>query len=112
MFETSSDDCPDSKSVDRIRSVPSGLDVKLETTGLIELSRPNLFFSLDSFVHRLRVVNNDITEAGNKQIKAVAFFHKLTFRALSLFESSGLGRQSDLCSAVNVADSSEKKQNL
>ena len=111
MFERPSDECPDSKSVDRIRSVPRGFDVKLETTGLVELSTLNLFFSLDSFFHRLRVVNNDITKADNKQIKAVVFFHRLTFRVLSLFESSGFGRQSDFCSVFNVADSSEKKQN-
>lgn len=112
MFERLGNECPDSKIVKRIRSVPRGFDVKLEKTGLVALSRLNLFFSLDSIVHRLRVVNNDITKADNKQIKAVVFFHKLTFRVLSLFERSGLGRQSNLCGVLDVTDSSEKKQNL
>ena len=106
VFDRPSDECPDSKSVVSIRSVPRGFVVKLETTGLVKLSTMNLFFSLDNFVHCLRVVNNDITKADSKQIKADVFFHKLNFRILSLFESSGLGRQSDFCRVSNVADSS------
>ena len=114
MFDRSSEEYPDSKSVDRIRSVPRGFDVKLETTRPFELSRLNLFFSLNSFIHLLRVVSSDITKVDNRQMNTVIFFHNLTFRVLimSQFVSSGLVRLRDLCSVFNVADTSEQKQDL
>lgn len=103
MFDGSNEEFPDSNSVERIRSVPRWFD---------ELSRLNLFFSLDSFIHRLKVVNNDLTKVANKQMKAVIFFHRLTFLVLSPFESSILERNSDLCMVFNVADSLKPNQNL
>lgn len=115
MFDGSNDEFPDSKSVDRIRSVPRGFVrvAKLETTGPVELSRQKVsFFFLDSFILRLRVVSNNITKVDNKQMKAVVFLHRLPFRVLSQFESSGLGRNNDLCGVFNVADSSQQKQNV
>ena len=86
IFDRSIDEFPDPKSVDRKKNVPRGFEEP------VELSRLNLFFSLDSLINRLKVVNNDITKADNKQMKAVVFLHWLTFGVLSLFESSGLGR--------------------
>lgn len=66
MFERFGNECFDLKIVKRIRSVFRGFDVKLEKIGFVFLFRLNLFFSFDSIVYCLRVVNNDIIKVDNK----------------------------------------------
>lgn len=96
VFAGSSDECPGTKSVERIKRLPKDF-VKVVQLINIVCSKISPFFLLDNFIHRLRAVSNKIPKEDNKITNADNFLHKLTFTDLRKLKNSDLESIDDLC---------------